>query len=592
MAAVSGTGAERSPFEGRRGSRAWVGFGAAAAWVLLCLAWFDVAAPWRSEWLRALAPAIAVGTVVLLALWLRPDRPRSLGRTAGDSPNRLPREVLSAGGATLLAGAMAFVFRLPLAWHGSLGYLTADGALSGLVAVRLREGLARYVFVPSVPYSGSLKSHLAALLSLAVDHPRAFALASVLFYVAFVVAACRLAEMVARQEGRPEAPTVLGAGLFLAFAPAFVTRYSLSNDGNYVEVLALGTWALLLAARWLSGEAGTRSTAVAGVLLGLACWSHVLAVIHAAAVGLGLAAIGRRRGLLALPRVAAGFFAGYVPGLLWNVANAWASLRYVVPGGQPVGTLDRGPGLPERAAGMLLDQVPVLFGYDPGNPGFLDPILLGASWVAVAIAATAVVSSLRAARRPDAVAHRLLLALAATNVVVALLALPYIPGNPRYLLFLMAPVAVLLSRGLARRRRVVLALLVAFGALGSLAQAPAAFRSDAQWRGFVEDLRRFGVRHCYTDFFLASKVNFASAGRIVCASGLGPTTTEYFPDHPERVREAPEAALVAVNRTAADKLERRLSRLGVDYERRDLMKPLLSGLSRKVEPEELFPGLR
>jgi hypothetical protein len=444
-----------------------------------------------------------------------------------------------------------------------------------------------------VPYSGSLKSHLAALLALVVDDPRAFALASVLFYVAFVVAVCRLAAMAARQEGRPPVPAVLGAGLFLAFAPAFVTRYSLSNDGNYVEVLALGTWGLLLAARWLSGEGGDRSLALAGVLLGLASWSHILAVIHTAAVALSLFALGRWSGLLALPRLGAGFIFGYFPGLLWNAANGWESVRYVVPGGQPVGTLARGPGLAERAAGMLWDQVPVLFGYDPGNSGPLDAILLGASWAAAVIAAAAVVASFRAASRPDAVVLRMLLALAAANVLVALLALPYIPGNPRYLLFLTAPVAVLLARGLDRGlRRVVLALLVGFGAVGSLAQAPPAFRSDAQWRDFVFDLRRLGVRRCYTDFFLAAKVNFVSAGDVVCSSALGPTTTEYFRDHTDQVRAAPAAALVAVNATAAAKLERRLSRIGVEYERHDLMKPVLLGLSRKVEPEDLFPGLR
>jgi hypothetical protein len=47
---------------------------------------------------------------------------------------------------------------------------------------------------------------------------------------------------------------------------------------------------------------------------------------------------------------------------------------------------------------------------------------------------------------------------------------------------------------------------------------------------------------------------------------------------------------VAVNQTAARRLERRLAELGVSYERRDLMKPTLFGLSRKVDPEELFPG--
>ncbi|MET0553055.1 MAG: hypothetical protein ABW221_08460, partial [Vicinamibacteria bacterium] len=55
------------------------------------------------------------------------------------------------------------------------------------------------------------------------------------------------------------------------------------------------------------------------------------------------------------------------------------------------------------------------------------------------------------------------------------------------------------------------------------------------------------------------------------------------------VDEAPSAALVAVNGAAADKLERRLQRLGVTYERRELMKPVLLRLSRKVDPQELFP---
>jgi hypothetical protein len=76
---------------------------------------------------------------------------------------------------------------------------------------------------------------------------------------------------------------------------------------------------------------------------------------------------------------------------------------------------------------------------------------------------------------------------------------------------------------------------------------------------------------------------------VTCSSKLGPTTTEYFFEYRERVESAPEAALIAVNATAAEKLERRLERLGVTYERRDLMKPVLLRLSRKVDPSDLFP---
>ena len=176
------------------------------------------------------------------------------------------------------------------------------------------------------------------------------------------------------------------------------------------------------------------------------------------------------------------------------------------------------------------------------------------------------------------------------NVVVAAVALPHIPGNPRYLLFSILTVAVLLGRLAAERwGRPLLAVLVIAGALGSWAQAKGTLRADAQWRRFVADLEAAGVRWCYTDFFLSTKINFLSGERVVCSAKLGPTITEYFFDYRSTVDAAPAAALVAVNGTAAEKLERRLERRGVAYERRDLMKPVLLP-SRKVDVAEIFPG--
>jgi hypothetical protein len=184
-----------------------------------------------------------------------------------------------------------------------------------------------------------------------------------------------------------------------------------------------------------------------------------------------------------------------------------------------------------------------------------------------------------------------LLLFSAVNVGVALLALPYIPGNARYVLFLAGPCAVLLGWALTGVPwgRAVLAALIAAGAVASLAQLPGTARADGRWRTFVADLEAAGVRFCYTDFHLATKINFLSSERVVCSAKLGPTTTEYFFDYRKRVEAAPAAALLAVNPTAAGKLERRLRALRVAFERRDLMKPVLLP-SRKVDPQELFPG--
>jgi hypothetical protein len=475
-----------------------------------------------------------------------------------------------------------------MAWQGAAAYVTADGALSGIVALHAREGTERLVFVPHVPYSGSLKSHLTAPLSLVMDAARAFALVSVLFYALFVAALYRLSLHLR------EAPawTALGAGLYAAFAPAFVTRYSLSNDGNYVEVLGLGTAALVVALRWLREPDGRATLALlAGLLLGLAFWCHILAVIYVAALASFLLLADWRAALRSAPAGAFAFALGAAPSLLWNAANGWASFHYLLPGGTPVGDADAGPSFSARLVGLAADHLPVLLGYDPGYPPAADVALRAAAWASLALAAAGVLAAARLAVRHRCDALRLLLLLAAVNVALALGPLPYIPGNPRYVLFLVAPVAVCLALLLrAPRARPAFALVVALGALGSLAQLPGALAADARWRGLVADLEREGVRWCYTDFYVGTKVNFLSGERVVCTSKLGPTTTEYFFAYREAVDAAPFAAFVAVNDDNAQKLERRLQRLGVTYQRLDAMKPILLRLSRKVDPEELFPG--
>jgi hypothetical protein len=239
---------------------------------------------------------------------------------------------------------------------------------------------------------------------------------------------------------------------------------------------------------------------------------------------------------------------------------------------------------------MVVDLWPMLMGYDPGYPAAIDAALRVFAWAAVAAAVAAVARAVSRLRREPHFARGALLGLLAVNLVVAALALPYIPGNPRYLLFLVAPVAVFLADAASGGRwRWGLGVLIAFGAISSLAQWPGAARADARWRAFVADLRRAGVTHCYTDFHLAAKIDMISEEQVVCAADLGPTTTEYCRDYPRRVSGAPKAALIAVNTTAAEKIGRRLERLGVAYERHEFMKPVLIP-ERHVHPSELGLG--
>jgi hypothetical protein len=564
---------------------AWAGAGAALLWALLCLRWFDVAAPWRPAVLAAVPPLALAGLLLAAtAFWLR----GRLGSLRGAS--------LSGAAKGLgLVLALAFFFRLPVVVGGAGAAVTADGALSGIVALHALDGSEHLVFVPQVPYSGSLKSHIAAGLALVLEPVRAFALASVLFYLAYVAGLVRLALLVSGTRA------ALVAGLYAAFSPAFVTRYSLSNDGNYVEVLAFGTWALWLVAR-ATLEAGERSrlALAAGLLLGLGFWCHILAVVYALPLALALVAVGRLSSWRALAAFASGFGLGYGPGWLWNLANGWDSFHYLLPGAaRSVGTGDAGElsvaGLGSRLWLLLTDHAPVLMGYDTGYAAAIDRPLHALGWLGVLAALVATAAAARRGWRERSWPLAVLLLFGATNVAVVLVALPHVPGNPRYLLFLMSILPVFLADAFARSgarpwRLALLGVLIAMGALASLAQVPPTLAQDARWRGFVSELERAGVRYCYSDFFLATRINFLSSERVVCSAKLGPFTTEYFFSYRERVERATEAALIPVNQTAAARLERRLGELGVTYERRDLVKPVLLRLSRKVDPEELFPG--
>jgi hypothetical protein len=594
---------------------ALAGAAAAVLWVAFSILWFDVAAPWRPACLAAVSPLVLLVAAALAAVaWLR-GRWRTL---SGPPPG-------PAVSALLLVLGLAFFARLPVVIGGAGAAVTPDGALSGIVALHVADGSAREVFVPQVPYSGSLKSHVTAPLSLVMDPARAFALVSVLFYLVYVAGLFRFALLV----GGPR-PALL-AGLYAAFSPPFLTRYSLSNDGNYVEVLALGTWALWLAARWTQ-ERDTRKhlAFAAGLLLGLGFWCHILAVIHLAAIAAVFALAGRLAAARSLLALGSGWAIGYVPGWLWNLANDWATFHYLLPGEarpgevQAPGVAAFASGLGERLRLMVTDHWPVLMGYDTGYGPVLSGALLATAWLGVAAALFAGGWTARRAWRERSWPLGALLLFAATNLAIALVALPHVPGNPRYTIFLMSVVPVFLADALGDgplwRRRfalspppdgqgrgggaparhaaargswqrpLVLAVLIATGAVASFAQVPPTLRQDARWRQFVADMEREGVRFCYTDFFLATRVNFLSQERIVCSAKLGPITTEYFFEYRERVERAPEAAFIAVNRTSAGRLERRLQALGVGYERQELMKPVLLRLSRKVDPEELFPG--
>jgi hypothetical protein len=557
----------------------YAGIGATVLWLAWCVRFFDTAASWRPAVLEAIpAPGLLIPFLLLLSLWLYTHWPLLAGPP-------LARPALMG---LLLVLAVTVFARLPFVTHGAAAVITPDGTLYGNVAERLIEGVERPVFIPSQPYGGTLKALLVAPLASVMDPARAFALFSLLVYALFVGALYRLTAWLFGS-----GPAVL-AGLYAAFAPVFITRYSLSNDGTYVELLALGTLALWLGARWTRADEGRSVIAlVAGLLLGLAFWLHILAVIHLAAIAGAFVLFGLRRAPRSLAALGAGWGLGATPALLWNVANQWRSFENFIPGkargvDESMGGVFHGLG--EKALLLLTGDLPVLMGYDQGYRGTLDQLFVALGWLGVAVAAAALVWATGFAVRRRSAPVGVLVIFVVVNVTVALLALSHVPGNPRYLVTLMSvlPVFIAATFG-AGWRRWILGVLVAASAMASLSQLPGTVKKDARWRSFVAQLERDGVQYCYTDFHLATRINFLSGQRVICCSKLGPFTTEYIDDYRHRVEAAPEAAFITVNHHAANRLERRFGEMGLGYERVDMMKPVLLRLDRKLDPEEVFP---
>jgi len=552
---------------------------AGVLWIAWCVRWFDAAAGFRPPALAAIPPlALALPAVALLVVWLRARWPALRG-DALDRPALL---------GLLLVVLLTVFARLPVALGGAASAITPDGTVYGIVTLRILDGSQRLVFLPNQAYGGTLTSHLVAPFVAFADISRAFALASLLFYALYVAGLHRLTHRLFGVR------VALVAGLYAAFAPVAVTRCSLNNDGTYVELLALGTWALWLLARWTEEAERRPLLALAlGLLLGLCFWYHIFAVIHLAVAALAFLAFGVRSAPRSLAALALGGVLGSAPALLWNAANEWQSFEYFLPGlAQAAGVAPgaAASGLGARLLAMATENAPVLMGYDVGYGPVLDGLLLALGWLGVAVAVVSLVIVARlllaSQSRPLGVA----LLFLAVNVAVVGVAARHVSGNPRYLLTVMSvlPALVAFAFGVGKLR-LLLAVLIAGSALAAAVQVPQTMRGDARWREFVAGLEREGVHYCYTDFYLATRISFLSRERVLCSSKLGPTTTEFFFDVRRRVEAAPEAAFVAVNRISATRLSQRLDELGVRHERLELMKPVLLRLARKVDLEELYP---
>jgi hypothetical protein len=555
-----------------------------------------------------LEAAILAAAAGLVAAWFASRSPAAVGVAAATLaalvavrvwagwPRPWPRPHLE----TLACLALAVAYRFPALLH-PWGWVNRDGAYGAFVALHLRQGIRPApVFTEGANYQGTLKAHLAALLGLLTGSRDLSGLmlgSSLLLYLVFVAATMSLAR---RLGGRAAA---VGAGLFLAVSPRFLTVFSLNCVGQYVDVLALGGVALAVLARVLDedrhGRAARGAYLAVGVLLGAAFWQQPVALSYIAAAGAAVVLrrrTWRDRWTLLVP---AGFLLGALPVLLWNAQNGWASADIL--GREPSELKAQADALPRQVRRAVQISFPILAGLSPGHP-WADNAL--ASAVAVLLLPLALGAYLLLRGRAPAAAARARGAgaeLLPPLLFVGCLGLFWAVASgrvywrPRYLLPLLAATAVHLGVALAwlwarRRAAAIVGLggLLALSAAGTLPRLAESGALAGYYEGVVRSLRDKGVRTGYADFSLSAPVTMFTAEAIVLSSRLGPTPAYESEAHTRRVeRDGPDAYVLRPE-DDVDAFAGTLRALGVGFTLDREPVPVFHAFTRRVPLSEVI----
>ncbi len=237
----------------------------------------------------------------------------------------------------------------------------SDQAIIGLMARHILAG-EHPAFYWGQSYNGTLETYLTALaLKAGADPLTALHLPPIAFGLLFVGATMALC----RQLYTPA--LALACGLYLAVGPPVLIEYSVLPGYNYLQTMALGTTALVLAIE-VSRRGRWWPAPIAAFALGLALWAQPLAIAYVPAVLAVLVGPARAawhkgtRGVLigaALLSLLGGLL-GLLPVLAYNLHSRWSTLTFLMgrPNHAHLSTMEIGRRLLVWAGPVLSGLIP------------------------------------------------------------------------------------------------------------------------------------------------------------------------------------------------------------------------------------------
>ncbi|MCB0352304.1 MAG: glycosyltransferase family 39 protein [Bdellovibrionales bacterium] len=325
----------------------------------------------------------------------------------------------------------------------------SDEAIVGLMALHYTQGVPLPVFYYGQHYMGTLEPWVAGIF-FEIFGPSSLALKTVplLFSLVLIVLNYFLAhELAGRFAARCSA-------LLTAVGPASLVVWSLKARGGFIEVVVLGTAALLLTSLWLKHRRGDSwRLFLIAVLLGFGWWTNNQVIFYMLPIGLlcFVRSLSQKSFLKNTIVGTLGFVLGGAPFWLYNITNEGATFRQLVQSGES--------DFFGHMAGFFEKALPILLG---GRRFWQEEDLYSnSSLIVISLFGAAFLFALlrffmERKKKPEAALPILLLLLfvVGTATIFSLSSFGYLSSAPRYLLPLYSAFAPLYGVAFASLARV------------------------------------------------------------------------------------------------------------------------------------------
>lgn len=472
--------------------------------------------------------------------------------------------------------------------------IDGDMAVLGVLAGRIADGNYFPVYIPMLHYAGTISAYIGAgLFKIFGASAFVYAFTGVILSSLWMVLVFLIAGRVCDSVG------ALFALAFVAIPPFKLLTYSVIT-ALHAEGLVSISLVLFLLLKWVSDKKGGVISFILGLSCGFALWttpaaSPVILVVVITVI------MDRRQRLLSTTNmlIVLGFFAGYMPALIYNIYNPFATFFRMAG---KMFDLDRSvlgdPNLSTILVQRLfwkMSMVPASLARIPELTarliGILNTAVFFAFFLWIVLKESIVLFYKKSQeKRFWIIIGYALLFITFYTVIVGL-------DGPRYLIPLCAVIPLFFGCGIsyiAARSRPFAAIIMILILFYNICGTGYSFSesASARYATLIKWLSSEGLGKGFSDYYTAYIVQFESNEEVMLSPTLyHPTFSDRFPDDTARIRKSGRYFFLVDKRIrpqAQAIIEDVLDSKQISYRAHDIEDYVVYyDLSRDIYPEEL-----